>query len=110
MMAVCLTAICSMNDKAPRAKVFNSVVDYFKDHKDDIGIDVGIDSTFPRFCVSNESNCLDLDTNFCNDTDGILSLSGHMAGIGAALVLLQMHFTLVARGNMSSLLHKSPEA
>merc|ERR1719336_16350 len=118
VMAVSMSALCNVEEFDSgsgmvdiRPQVLNEVIQFVRDKKDKIGIDLGVSDIY--FCDSGEMDadsyeatcdsdlgCLDLDMCFCEDSDKLIKLASVFGIVGTLLVLFQMHFVIIARGNL----------
>lgn len=115
VMGVSFSAICEIDPMETgieiRATVMNDIIQFVRDKKDKIGIDLGVNDVY--FCEPDQSAdwsaqpscsdnevCLDIDECFCDDSKKLIKLASVFAIVGTLLVLFQMHFVIIARGNL----------
>lgn len=114
VMAVSFGAICDVPAIDPgtgtmisiRATVMNDIISFVRDKKDKMGIDLGVndiefcepDLADPD-CIEGEG-CKNIDVCFCDDSKDLIKLASIFAIVGTFLVLFQMHFVIIARGNL----------
>jgi len=119
VMAVSFSAICDIPEVPSgdgtfipiKATVMNDIIGFVRAKKDQIGIDLGVNSI--TFCEPEDianglqdpdcaegEGCKNLDICFCEDSKKLIKLASVFAIVGTLLVLFQMHFVIIARGNL----------